>query len=162
MLDRSGVERTKPAEELIYPLLAHDPVIMLALLELALHHHGRDDAETAGALEMLSPEIVLAHAQLRTLPPELVEMLAAELIRARTSEPDWNEVHFGWGYFFGVIGLSPETTFKLLNWWESFEHTTWLGKTFGLSMEEGVFGYLWDLEHGMAGYSAGAASTQGE
>lgn len=161
VLDLSGVERTTAADELIYPLLVHDPVIMLALLEMALNNGGDDDEETARAVEMVSPEIALAHGQLRSLPPELVTLLASELIRARTSEPDWNEVHFGWGFFFGMIGLSPETTFDLLNWWEEFEHTTWIGKTFDLSMEEGVFGYLWDLEHGMAGYAAGAAFARG-
>lgn len=95
-------------------------------------------------------------------PTEAVAVLLDRVADAETLEPGWNKVHYSCGFALGILGFSREATFEVLDGWERFEHDTEMGKQFGFSMQEGAFGYLWDLEIGMAGYSAAIAYLKGE
>lgn len=137
-------------------------IALLGQLQSQLVERGDVGDELPPMSEIVLLDTALGAGRSHSVPAELIAILQAEIVRARTSEPIYNEVHFGWGFFFGLVGLSPEHTFEILRGWEEFEHTSTIGKTFGLEMEEGVFGYLWDLERGMQGYAEGVAYLRGE
>ncbi|GEM_PF-2785713 len=154
-----GVEALDPS---LVPLLKSDPVVLLAMFHLASAADVGGEVELPEYLRDMEPEVTIAREQLRTMPPDVHARFVEQIRLARELEPEWNDVHYNWGYTFGVMGLSPERTFDILDGWEQFEHNTPIGKGLGLSMSEGAFGYLWDLEHGMAGYAAGAAESEEE
>lgn len=151
---------TFDANETIEPsvrsLLEGDPLVVFAMFHIANKSGQGLSSPTPSYFNGLEPEFEIARQRLRTLPPDVYARFVEEVDRARALEPDWNDVHYSWGFMFGFLGLSAERTFDILDGWEQFEHNTAIGKGLGFRMGEGPFDYLWDLDHGMAGYGAGA------
>ncbi|MFO0875645.1 MAG: hypothetical protein U0575_17000, partial [Phycisphaerales bacterium] len=136
-------------------------VALLASLQAGIADEARSGADLPPFLEIVCLDSAFAPGPRQNLPAELVAIVAEEIERAKTSEPFFNDVHYGWGFIFGFIGLSPDSTLQILVGWEDFEHRSPMGQAFGLSMDEGVFGQIWDIQHGMAGYSAGVDYFRG-
>ena len=139
-----------------------EQIALLSQLQSTLVESGDPHDELPAMQEIVLLDTALGDERSRSVPAELVAILQSEIVRARTSEPVFNEIHFAWGFLFGFVGMSPDHAFEILHGWEEFEHTSAIGKAFKLEMDEGVFGYLWDLERGMQGYAEGVAYFRGE
>lgn len=145
---------------------AQERVALLAMIEVTLEEHG----ELSPALERMLIEILAdeqspehdINAWRGRTGGDAIHALRQRMADACTAEQTWNVIHYGWGVILAVVGLPPESALTLLDGWEQFEHDSIIGEGLNLSGTEGAFGYLWDLENGMEGYSAAARFFRGE
>ncbi|MFO0827619.1 MAG: hypothetical protein U0572_05665 [Phycisphaerales bacterium] len=140
----------------VRPLLDGDPIVVFAMFHIANVSDQGLDSPPPPYMKGLEPQFEVARERLCSLPPETYARFVEEVARSRAREPDWNGVHYSWGFALGSLGLSADRVFDILDGWEQFEHYSTLGEGLQLSMGEGPFDYLWDLDHGMAGYCDGA------